>query len=106
MDNLMKDKKEVSIEFLLKEFDNTYTEWRRMADSGNSKLQFLFTAIAVIVSGISISITGLKPDELAFIFVIASAFLTLVGWQTYDYMIIRMIATDINTRAIARIRRF
>ena len=102
----MKNKEDVSIEFLLKEFDNTYTEWRRMADSGNAKLQFLFTVIAVTISGISISISNLKPDELAFLFVVASTFLALVGWQTYDYMIIRIISTDINTRAIARIRRY
>jgi|GEM_PF-4090271 len=77
-----------------------------MADSGNARLQFLFTVIAVTVSDISIPITGLKPDELAFVFVIASAFLTLVGWHAYDYMNNRMLATDVNTRAIARIRGF
>lgn len=102
----MKDKKDVSVEFLMKEFDNTYAEWRRMSDAGNPKLQFLFTVIAVVVSGISISISGLKQDELAFIFVIASALLSIIGWQAYDFMIARMISIDYNTRALARIRRF
>ena len=38
--------------FLLSEFEQTYTEYRRLLDEGNQRIQFLFTLNNILFSGL------------------------------------------------------
>lgn len=104
----MEEHKKESIEFLLKEFDNTYAEWRRTNDLGNTKLQFQFTVVSALFGllGLLMQSNNIPQQQLAYYFIVVFTILTLINWQTFDYMVSRLTTTDFNIRALSRIRRF
>ncbi len=104
----METKKDVSTEFLLREYENSNIEWRRVRDGGLNSLKALFTAITIVLGGVGLLFqsNNIPLGSVSYVFITAFGFLTLMGWQTHQYMIARIINTDQNTRAMARIRRY
>ena len=97
--------KDESVEFLLHEFDNMETERARLKNEAVQRLNFFLTITSGILGGIALfgQYAKTKPE---FLFLPALIFLSIIGWQTFDFMIGRDINIDRILRAIGRIRRY
>ena len=96
-------------QFLLSEFNNTYTEWRRIREEGRNRMQFMFSIMTAVIGGMVVliefkDIGGMETAAL--IFFIVFALMAVFSWQTVNFMVARAITTDRNTRVLARIRRY
>lgn len=97
-----------SKEFLITEFNNTYEEWRRIREGGNNKIQFLLAVNTAVLGGVGLlcQFKGVTNWDMGIFALVGFSFLCLVAFQTFEFMISRAIASDLNTRALARIRRY
>lgn len=97
-----------SKEFLITEFNNTYQEWRRTRDAGYSRIQFLLGISTAVLGGLGVTtqLKNVKNWDIGLFSLIGFSFLCLIAFQTSEYMFSRAIASDLNTRALARIRRY
>jgi len=99
------EKKSESIEFLLREFDNMEAERARVKSEAVQRLNFFLTITSGILGGIAL-FGQYSNTKLEYLFFSALLFLSVIGWQTFDFMIGRDINVDRILRAIGRIRRY
>jgi len=94
-------------EFLFLEFEQSYIEWRRLIEEGNKRIQFLFTLMTIFLGAFGIIFKEETQNENVNVFILLGLTLLLViNHFTFKYLINRRILMDLNTRAIARIRRY
>lgn len=98
----------LSEKFLLLEFEQTYAEYRRLLDEGNQRIQFLFIAASIFLSGGLMTIVAGWANYLIvkFIFLLTFVFAFLVCLFTFQYMLKRRVLLDLNVRTLARIRKY
>lgn len=98
----------LSEKFLFAEFENSYSEWRRILDEGNQRIQYLFSMMTLIFTGLGflIQIKGIDEQSTNVAIILGLLILYFIGIYTLRYFIQRNILIDLNTRAIARLRRY
>lgn len=97
-----------SVEFLIAEYNQISEETRRLRNEGLNRLNFFITVTSSILGGLVLltQINATSSFILQWISLAALIFLTLIGWNTFRFTISRDINTDLNLRAMGRIRRF
>lgn len=102
------EKTSSTVEFLLAEFQEMNQEFRRTKEEGLARLNFFIALTTSILGGlVALSeFSSISPDSWKFVSVGALLFLLSIGWGFHQFTIDRGISTDVNIRAMARIRRY
>lgn len=95
-----------TVDFLLKELEIISNDIARFRSEGINRLNFFISMTTAILGGLAFLFSMTTYD--IFQFALAGGFflLILIGWNAFQYLIERDIASDRNARATARIRRF
>lgn len=104
--NLQKHDDEESGKFLLEELKLLEADRLRLKAEAGQRLNFFLSLSSAIVGGLVIFGQSANVLGLEYIIVVALLFLSLIGWQTFTYIVGRDISTDRNLRASGRIRRY
>lgn len=99
-------KKDESIEFLLKEFDHSDTERIRLRAEAIERLNYFLTLTSAILGGLVFFGQSAQFQNIIYVLIAALVFLSLIGWQTFRYIVIRDIHSDNILRSQGRIRRY
>jgi len=99
---------EASVRFLLAEFANVESERLRLKSEAIQRLNFFLTVTSAVLGGLLL-FTQFKSTinvKFEYVAIIALGFLSIIGWQTFRFVVQRDINTDLILRAGGRIRRF
>ncbi len=99
-------KKDQSIDFLLKEFEHLDTERIRLRAEALQRLNYFLTLTSAILAGLVFWGQSAQSQNIIYILIAALVFLSIIGWQTFRYIVIRDINSDKILRAQGRIRRY
>jgi hypothetical protein len=99
-------KKDESTEFLLKEFDHADSERIRLRAEAIQRLNYFLTLTSAILGGLVFFGQSQQIQSAIYILIAALIFLSVIGWQTFRYIIVRDINSDKVLRAQGRIRRY
>jgi hypothetical protein len=99
-------KKGESTEFLLKEFDQADSERIRLRAEAIQRLNYFLTLTSAILGGLVFFGQSGQIQTVIYVLIAALVFLSVIGWQTFRYIIIRDINSDRMLRAQGRIRRY
>lgn len=107
----MSDKENVeqgAVEFLIAEYNEISQETRRLRQEGITRLNFFITITSSILAVLAFVSQNKTMAGIIFQFVASGVLLLLlfIGLDTFKFTIRRDINTDLNIRAVARIRRF
>jgi hypothetical protein len=96
------------VELLMAEYDAMTQEFRRLRSEGLNRLNFFITLTSAVIGGlVLLNQAGPAPSRfIDFASIGSLTFLLLIGLDTFRFAISRDINTDLNLRAIGRIRRF
>jgi hypothetical protein len=100
------DKQEQSVKFLLQEFAQIDTERVRLRGEAVQRLNFFLTLTTAILGGIALFGKSDSPIRIELVALAALLSLSVIGWQTFDFVVGRDINTDRLLRAGGRIRRY
>lgn len=94
--------------FLIAEYNEISQETRRLRQEGITRLNFFITITSSILAVLAFLSQNKAIDSIVFQAVAIGVLLLLffVGLDTFRFTIRRDIHTDLNIRAVARIRRF
>lgn len=95
-----------AVDFLLNELKIINDDVRRFRSEGINRLNFFISMTTAILGGLAFLFSFATYDFFQFALAGGFFLLILIGWNTFQYLIERDIASDKNMRATARIRRF
>lgn len=100
------DNQEHSVKFLLQEFSQIDSERLRLRSEAVQRLNFFLTLTSAILGGLVLFGNSTNTSNNEFLALAALVALSIIGWQTYDFIVGRDINSDRLLRAGGRIRRY
>lgn len=94
------------IQYLLKQGEQIEAERLRLRAEAGQRMTFFVSLTSAVLGGILIIGQAPNAGGLPQLLLIALMFLTIIGWQTFSYIVNRDISTDYFLRAGGRIRRY
>lgn len=93
---------------LLEEFKALHTDYVNLRGEGVNRVNFFITAMSVAFGGVLVfaSNNNIPPTYFKYILLIVSLIMASIGYEIYNFLIQRDIASDRNIRGLGRIRRY
>jgi amino acid permease len=104
--NIINDTQEHSVKFLLQEFSQIDSERLRLRSEAVQRLNFFLTLTSAVLGGLVLFGNSANTSNNEFLALAALIALSIIGWQTYDFIVGRDINSDRLLRAGGRIRRY